>query len=69
MSLMMPLAPNMWLMGFEIFALIMLVPAGLYYAGHALLRGYPKLFNALHWLFGLYVIYVLVAALTLLFTN
>jgi hypothetical protein len=66
MILMLPLSPTSWLMGIEIFALILILPAVLYEAGHVLLRPYPRLFNALHWLFGVYMAYVVVAGVATL---
>ena len=55
MILLMPMAPNTWLMGLEIFALIMVAPTVLYFVGHRILRAFPVLFNALHWVFGVLV--------------
>ncbi|TYC49843.1 hypothetical protein ESZ50_04440 [Weissella muntiaci] len=63
---MMPLLTESWAVGVEALAMVLLLPTGLYFAGHALLHPYPKLFNALHWLFGTYIVYVLAVALGLL---
>jgi hypothetical protein len=52
--------PNTWLMGFEIFALVMILPTAVYFTGHTILRPFPKLFNAVHWLFGAYIFWVFV---------
>jgi len=53
-------------MGFEIFALILIVPTVVYFAGHRILRPFPMLFNALHWIFGAYMMYVFVAGISTL---
>ncbi|MCT0010185.1 hypothetical protein [Weissella confusa] len=66
MTLLMPMAPNTWLMGFEIFALILIVPTVVCFAGHRILRPFPMLFNALHWIFGAYMMYVFVAGISTL---
>ncbi|GAK30545.1 hypothetical protein WOSG25_031420 [Weissella oryzae SG25] len=68
MSMILSLLPfsGAWSLGFEAIAAVLVLPTGLYFAGHTLLHSYPKLFNALHWLFGLYIVYVLVVALMML---
>ncbi|MCM0583449.1 hypothetical protein H9L19_05875 [Weissella diestrammenae] len=50
------------------FALILVfgVPTGVYLTGHTMLRSFPKLFNALHWLFGTYVAFVFVSGVVTL---
>ncbi|MDR3241120.1 MAG: hypothetical protein LBT37_02975 [Lactobacillaceae bacterium] len=50
------------------FALVLVfgVPTGIYLTGHSVLRPFPKLFNALHWLFGTYVAFVFVSGLATL---
>lgn len=69
MILLMPMAPNTWLMGVEIFSLIVVAPTVLYFVGHRILRAFPVLFNALHWVFGAYMTYVFVAGIsTLMFS-
>lgn len=66
MMLLMPMVPSTWLMGLEIFALILVVPAVIYFVGRRILRASPLLFNALHWVFGGYLTYVLVAGISTL---
>jgi hypothetical protein len=64
--LMLPFAPTSWIMAIEIIGLLLLIPAVAYQVGHAILKPYPKLFNALHWIFGIYMAYLMVAGLTTL---
>ncbi|WP_258088597.1 hypothetical protein [Weissella fangxianensis] len=66
MTLMLPVMPTNWLMGALIFAVVLLMPTAVYFAGHSALRRFPKLCNALHWLFGAYLIYLIVAGLATL---
>jgi threonine/homoserine/homoserine lactone efflux protein len=48
-------------MGVFAFGVVLLMPTIIYFAGHTALRRYPKLFNTLHWLFGIYLVYVIIA--------
>uniref|UniRef100_UPI00359F1C8B hypothetical protein n=1 Tax=Weissella soli TaxID=155866 RepID=UPI00359F1C8B len=58
-----------WPLGLQVFAMVMIVPAMVYTTGHSLLRPFPKLFTAMHWLFSAYMLWVLVSALTTLVTR
>lgn len=66
MTTLLTLTPQTWLMGFEIFAFIMIVPTVIYFTGHRLLKPFPRLFNALHLIFGGYMMSVLVAGISVL---
>lgn len=66
MTLMLPVMPTNWLMGALVFAVVLLMPTAVYFSGHSALRRFPKLFNALHWLFGAYLIYLIVAGVATL---
>ncbi|MGO3468617.1 MAG: hypothetical protein ACTIMJ_04715 [Weissella hellenica] len=61
MSLTLPIIPTNWLMGVLAFSVVLLLPTIIYFSGHTALRQYPKLFNAWHWLFGVYLVYVIIA--------
>ncbi|WP_165314466.1 hypothetical protein [Weissella sagaensis] len=61
MSLTLPIISTNWLMGVFAFGVVLLMPTIIYFAGHTALRRYPKLFNTLHWLFGIYLVYVIIA--------
>lgn len=69
MTLMLPVMPTNWLMGALVFSVILLMPTAVYFAGHSALKRFPKLFNALHLLFGAYLIYVIVAGMVTLLVS
>ncbi|KRN77529.1 hypothetical protein [Weissella minor] len=57
------------LLGMQIFAAVMILPTVIYSVGHRLMRPFPRVFNALHIVFGGYMLSVLLAALTVLIVN
>ncbi len=50
----------------EVFAAIMILPTIIYFLGHHFTRPFPKVFNALHLMFGGYMASVFTAALVVL---
>ncbi|MBM7616510.1 hypothetical protein JOC36_000043 [Weissella uvarum] len=57
------------MLALQMFALILIVPTVIYFLGHRLCRPFPKLFNALHVMFGSYMFSVVLAGLTVLIVN